>query len=173
VKRKIVIGVLVFVGVLVALVLTVCVGGAMLPADHVASGSATLAAPPQAVYDAIADFEGQTSWNKAVSKVEKLPDHEGHAVWKELTGFGPIKIERLKLDPATKTIVHQIADPDLPFGGTWTYEIAADGANTKLTITENGTVKSAPFRFLSRYVFGYTATIDAYLKALAGKFGAK
>jgi len=55
-------------------------------------------------------------------------------------------------------------EPGHPFGGTWTYEIAGDGT---LTITERGEVYSPLFRFLSRFVFGQTATIDAFLDRLS------
>ena len=38
-------------------------------------------------------------------------------------------------------------------------------------ITENGTVTNLFFRFMSRFVFGYTATIETYLVDLGTKFG--
>jgi hypothetical protein len=66
--------------------------------------------------------------------------------------------------------VTRIADPHLPFGGTWTYEVApAVGGGSTLTITENGEVYNLVFRFISRFVMGYTATIDRYLEALRKK----
>jgi hypothetical protein len=37
-------------------------------------------------------------------------------------------------------------------------------------ITEKGEVSNVLFRFMSRYVFGHTSTIDSYLTALAKKF---
>lgn len=55
----------------------------------------------------------------------------------------------------------------LPYGGTWTIDLAPEGAATRVTITENGEVYNPLFRFLSRFVFGHTATMDAYLKDLA------
>jgi hypothetical protein len=48
--------------------------------------------------------------------------------------------------------------------------VPADGA-TQVTITEKGTIPNPVFRFLSRFVFGYTATQDAYLRALGRAFG--
>ena len=66
----------------------------------------------------------------------------------------------------------RIADPDLPFGGTWTYVITPlpDGGST-LTITEHGDVSNPIYRFVSRFVIGHTATLDKYLHSLAKKFG--
>ena len=62
----------------------------------------------------------------------------------------------------------RIADPQLPFGGTWTQEIAPDAGGCVVTITENGEIYNPIFRFVSRFILGYTSSIDAYLKALHG-----
>ncbi len=66
-------------------------------------------------------------------------------------------------------LITRIADPKLPFGGTWTYEIVPAGNSCTLTITENGKVYNPLFRFVSRFLIGQTATMDGYLKALSTK----
>ncbi len=58
----------------------------------------------------------------------------------------------------------------MPFGGTWTYVLVPDVAGTRLTITEDGEVYNPLFRFLSRFVFSQTATIDTYLRHLEAAF---
>jgi hypothetical protein len=60
----------------------------------------------------------------------------------------------------------RIADPDLPFGGTWTYRLTPKGSGTRLAITEHGEVYNPLFRFVSRFVFGHTATVDRFIAAL-------
>ena len=40
-----------------------------------------------------------------------------------------------------------------------------------LRIREDGGIYNPLFRFLARFVFGYSGTIDTYLKSLAKKFG--
>ena len=65
----------------------------------------------------------------------------------------------------------QIADKKLPFGGTWTYEVSPEAGGARLRITEDGEIRNALFRFLSRFVFGYNATMDTYLRDLGRKFG--
>ena len=68
--------------------------------------------------------------------------------------------------------VTRITDPDQPFGGTWTFEIVPNGVNQSLvTITERGEIYDPLFRFMSRFVFGYTSTMDDCLAALTRKFG--
>ena len=48
---------------------------------------------------------------------------------------------------------------------------APENGGARVTITEDGEVSNAIFRFMSRYVFGHTATLDAYLISLARRFG--
>ncbi len=55
----------------------------------------------------------------------------------------------------------------LPFGGTWTYELAPAGPTaTRLTITEDGEVYSPIFRLVGRFFLGYDATLERYRDAL-------
>jgi hypothetical protein len=65
--------------------------------------------------------------------------------------------------------VNRIADPKLPFGGSWTYEVSAAGSGTELNITENGEVYNPLFRFVSRFIMGHTATIEKYQRDLAAR----
>lgn len=70
-----------------------------------------------------------------------------------------------------RRLVGRIADSKLPFGGTWTLEITPTPEGSNLRITERGWVSNSLFRFMSRFVFGYTGTLDSYLRSLAKKFG--
>jgi hypothetical protein len=84
--------------------------------------------------------------------------------------MGEISMETVEMTPPRK-LVSRIADPKLLFGGTWTFEITATAEGSTFRITENGFVTNPVFRFLSRFVFGHTGTIESYLKSLAKKFG--
>jgi hypothetical protein len=68
-------------------------------------------------------------------------------------------------------LVERIADDKLPFGGTWTYEIAPTAEGSTLRITENGFVGNPIFRFMSKFVMGQASTMETYLRSLAKKFG--
>ena len=67
----------------------------------------------------------------------------------------------------------RIADPKLPFGGTWTYEIAPTAGGSTLTITENGEVYNPIFSFMARFVFGYDGTMKTYLANLEKKLAVR
>ena len=61
--------------------------------------------------------------------------------------------------------------PNRAFGGTWTYRLVPSGPGTDLTITEDGEVYNVIFRFMSRFVFGHYATMDAFIRDLQAKAG--
>ena len=52
-----------------------------------------------------------------------------------------------------------------PVGNTY----CASGSGTRVSITERGEVYNPIFRFLSRFVFGHTGTMETYLRDLARK----
>jgi len=67
--------------------------------------------------------------------------------------------------------VVRIAEPGLPYGGVWTFEIAPAGEGAELRIHEDGEVYNVVFRFLSRFVFGYYGSIEGFLRNLGTKLG--
>jgi hypothetical protein len=63
----------------------------------------------------------------------------------------------------------RIATMNLPYSGTWAFSLRADSAYTVVRITEDGEVYNPIFlRFMSRFVFGQTSTMDT-LSSRAGK----
>ena len=158
------------IGLLVLIGIVVIVIGNFLPEQHVASKTLTLKQSPETVWQVITDFANQPKWHPDVKSVERLPDRNGHAVWQEEMSGMKIPLETLETE-APKKLVRRIASDDLGFGGDWEYIITPTiEGGCQLTVTERGKVPNPLFRFLSKYVFGQTATIEKYLKALAGKF---
>jgi uncharacterized protein YndB with AHSA1/START domain len=76
-------------------------------------------------------------------------------------------------EPPRRLVTRIDAPADAAFGGTWTYELApaADGRGTTVAVTEHGYVNNALFRAMSRFIFGYNATVNGYLRALGRRFG--
>jgi hypothetical protein len=128
-------------GVLVALLLGVFGYGKTLPVAHVATRSKRIPARPEIVWGLINDPVATKGW---------AGDTQTEAV------------ERDEPRLLVTKIVGQTA-----YGGTWTFEIAPDGHDAStVTITERGEVYNPVFRVLSRYLFGQTRSIDAYLAKL-------
>lgn len=160
-------------GSLIAIIAVIVIIGALLPRDHVAAVRARIAASPSTVWDAITDVADQPAWRKDIQRVELLPALNGHTAWREHSRNGAIAMVMDSASPPNR-LVTRIADDNLPFGGTWEYVVAADDAGASIvTITERGSVHNPVFRFMSRFVFGHTATMNAYLTALGNKFGTK
>jgi hypothetical protein len=159
------------VGLAALAIALVALVGSRLPRHHVAVRSVRLRQPVQAVWDVIADPLLGASWRGELRSVERLPDREGRLVWREIGRKGDALTLELVTDEPPRRRVVRIADPSLPFGGTWTYELAPDGDAVRVTITENGEVRNPVFRFLARFVFGHGGTIETYLRLLGARFG--
>jgi uncharacterized protein YndB with AHSA1/START domain len=162
---------LIAVGILVALVLCVVLIGYALPKHHQVVVQRSYVAKPEALFALISDVRGYPTWRTGLTKVEVLPDADGHLRWKEITkGNGPISYVMEEAVP-NRRLVARIADTNLPFGGAWTYELTPMGAEgVGLAITEDGDVYNPIFRFVSRFVMGHTATIERYLDDIEKRF---
>jgi uncharacterized protein YndB with AHSA1/START domain len=165
-----------WVGIAVAtvalLVIAMAVIGAMLPRDHVASRSATFKRSAAELYALIAEVQRAPEWRTGLKRVDLQPPGEGGRVrYVEVSRHGSVAMEIVQSVPGQR-VVTRIADESLPFGGGWTFELQpATRGGTRLTITERGEVKNILFRFMSRFIFGHTATMDAYLRDVGRRFG--
>ncbi len=155
-------GLVVVVGLMAAI-------GAMLPVRHHASRKARYKAAPEALY---AVLSGPPEWRSGLKSHGELPPENGRRRWWEEDSHGDkITFEEVDARPAERLQV-RIADKGLPFGGTWTFDIAPDGnGGSELRIAEDGEVYNAIFRFMARFLFGYHRSIETFLKDLGVKFG--
>jgi uncharacterized protein YndB with AHSA1/START domain len=161
--------ILLSVAFLVLLGGTVAVIGLLLPRDHVASTSTRIDAPPESVWQALVNVNEYPRWRPDVRSVDILST-EGALRWREHTRQGAMTFERAE-EERPRRLVSRIADETLPFGGTWTYELAPEAQGTRLTITERGYVTNPMFRFMARFVFGHHRTQEDFLRALGQRFG--
>jgi uncharacterized protein YndB with AHSA1/START domain len=165
--------ILIAVGVLVVGVLVIVVIGALLPRDHVVAMSARIAATPDRVWSALTNPAEFPSWRHDVKSVDMLAPTAHGPSWREHSTQGAITFVVDAAEPP-KRLVARIADENLPFGGSWEYVVEPDGpSSSRVTIVERGAVYNPLFRFVSRFIMGHTATIDAYLRALGKRFGAE
>jgi uncharacterized protein YndB with AHSA1/START domain len=156
-------GLLVLVGI-IALI------GSRLPKSHVASRSIHLRRSPQDVYKVVRDFDSAPQW-RADLKGVVVEEREGDPVYfREEGKHGAVNYELVEDVPAQR-MVTRIRDTNLGYAGQWTYSFVPENGGTRVTIREDGEVSNVIFRFMSRYVFGQTSTIDTYLTSLAAHFG--
>ena len=157
------------IGVVVLLIGVAALVGASLPKAHVASKSILLHRSPQDVYTVVRDFQSASQWRSDVDRIEVDVRAGGPVHFREIGKNGTVNYELAEDVPAQK-MVTRILDTDLGYSGQWTYNFTAENGGTRLTIREDGEVSNVLFRFMSRYVFGHTATIDSYLISLARHF---
>jgi hypothetical protein len=149
--------------ILLVLVCAVLLIGWRLPVEHRATRESAFPASPESIYALISRPAEYPRWRSDVKRVELLaPGADGHPQFREIGSNGAILYHIEQATPTTR-LVTRIADPKLPFGGTWTYEVIPAGASTTLRITEDGVVYNPLFRFVSRYIIGETRTMDHYL----------
>jgi hypothetical protein len=153
--------------VVVALVAIVLAIGFLLPQKHTATRTAIYRRSPSDVYAAIA---GPPDWRPDVKRWEELPPENGRKRIREFSSDGALTHEVLE-DDAPRRRVTRIAEKNLPFGGSWVYEIDPLTEGARLRITENGEIYNPVYRFVSRFFLGYSGTIEQYLTNLGKKFG--
>jgi uncharacterized protein YndB with AHSA1/START domain len=160
--------------VLAALVAIVAIAGLVglfIPKQHEAWRLMTFRATPDKVFAVVSDFAKYAEWRTGVTRIDVTPAGGGvGAVVTEHGPDGPMPYRIELIQPLSK-IVTRIADPDLPFGGTWTYEITPNDSGSDLVITENGEIYNPFFRLLGKIFFSPTDTIDAYMADLKRRLG--
>ena len=161
---KIVLSVFGTLGLLVSVVVVI---GLLLPTRHVASRSALIQADPERLFALIS---GSQAWRPEIKSCE-LIQKDGRHFQRETSRHGKTVLYELQGNRPPLAIERRIATENLPYGGKWSFTLEPVDGGTKVRITEDGEVYNPVFRFVSRFVMGQTATLDAYLKALGKAVG--
>jgi uncharacterized membrane protein len=168
--KTLIVIIVVVVAAVVLLAAVVALVGSRLPKEHSASRSIFLHQSPKQVYDVVRDFSNAPSWRSDVKSIEVQNQSDGKVHFRENGAHGTVNYEVAEDVPGQR-MVTRIIDTDLGYSGKWTYLFTSENGGTRVRITEDGEVSNVFFRFMLRYVFGYTATSDSYLKSLAKRFG--
>ena len=153
------------VGLLGVAVAGLAIYGSTQPRDHVASITVQLDRPPAEIFAIVEDVGSYPCWRTGVSKVDVVSNDplrfveyiDGEGVTYEVA-------ERIK----GRKLVSRIADEDLPYGGTWTYELSESDSGTALTITERGFVDGLVMRGMASLLMDPRASIAQYQTDLQG-----
>ena len=134
--------------VVILILLILLVVGMFLPVGHEASRSAEVNKPPDVVFALLSDIDNYRSW------------------W----DGADVKSEVVESVPPARIVTKIVGETQ--FGGTWTIEITPIPTGSRVTITERGEIYNVVFRALSKFVFGYTSTMDSCLAAMKAKLAA-
>ena len=162
------VAIVVAIGVVVGVVALL---GNQMPIGHVASRYAVINAPIDVVFSTITEFQAAASWRELKGVTVTKDSATGKTKVREESRTGPVTMQVEQLIPPRR-LVMRIVD-ESAFGGVWVYALEPQANATRITITEHGEVYNPVFRFVARYIIGYTGTIDDYLRSLGRKFGAE
>jgi hypothetical protein len=148
--------------------------GCLLPRTHSLTRSINLKQNAHAVWASITAFERIPGWWPPCVMVERLPDTDGHATYREtflLAGRRqPIDLEVLE-SVADSRLVTRIVKAGGPFRGRWVYELAPVSAGCKLTLTSSSGIGNPFVRAMSRIAVNRARVVESYLVCLGAKFG--
>ena len=160
---KVFLAIFVVLGVLAGIVIWL---GGRLPERHRIAVAMRLRQSPEALFDTIADIKSAGSWRDGMtSSVLVDPATDGAQRFRQTDGNGTITY-RIEESERPQRFVTRIDDQSLPFGGTWTISIRANGEVAEVEVVEDGEVRSGLFRFFARYVFGHYRSAESYLRQL-------
>lgn len=145
--------------------------GAFVPRDHVAGSSIVLRQPPDTVWRVVRDQDGIPQWWPAMRTSVHRVGPDGKDRWDQSLSGNKMTFVIEADEPPRRLVTRIEPAPGAPFGGSWTFAIAPDGAGSRVTVTERGWIANPVFRFLARFVFGYHRTQESYLQALGKRFG--
>ncbi len=155
---------------LVVLAAGVYAYGMSLPKEHTASSRIQLTASRDSVWAVLRACGDYPKWDPDFKSVTKGERRNGHEVWVEDFGGMSMTIELTDVRAPSLMVTEIVADEKASWGGTWTYQVAAAGAGTEVTITEDGWLKPPLFRVMMK-MMGAHSNIDGVLKHLGARFG--
>lgn len=156
-------------GVFVAVVAALVMGGLATPRAHVVSRTVTVNAPRDAVWRTVRSVYAYAEWRPELTESEMSVGDDGEE-WRESTRTRAIRFG-VTVDEPPHRFGARILDDDIPFSGEWLWELQPVGNATRVTLTERGEIGNPIFRFIAAHMTGHTRTIDGVLAALAVRVG--
>jgi hypothetical protein len=158
---------LVALAVLLALFVLVTLVGAGMEAEHVAHGSRLFGAPPERVWSALLSIRQLPLDRSDLRNIESASEKDRVPESIEVMG-SPVKIEAPTQRPPAELVVTTV-ERDLPFSGTWTFQLAPEVNGTRLTIVEAATIRSRPLRFFVKTILGEDVLMEGIFRAVKRK----
>ena len=146
----------------------VFVRGNMFDEEHRVQVRVRFVRPLNEVWKTLSDIKAQTDWNKSLDSVTL--ESENPEIWAENYSGRVLRMETVER-VENQRLVRRLVGDDLPFGGTWTYELKNLGGETLLTLTEEGHIKNPMFRFRAHSVCGLNSSLKAAVEALETRLG--
>lgn len=148
------------------------IGGLFVAKGHRLSRSVAYRVPPDQLWAIVTNWEERPSWRPSVEAIERLPDRDGHPVWREKRRMGGMLTSMVVTQAAIhRRLVTEIID-ETAFSGRWAWEVAPspDGGSV-LTITETATIRNPVFRAVGAWFLDLHSTMDGVHRDLRRQLG--
>ena len=143
--------------------------GRSLPEKH----SSRISIVRPAVWAVITDYAKMPAWWPEVKGIRMETRPHGEVwTWNKDAHDQEIAF-RTKEEQAPARLVREIVGDDLPFGGTWTFELAEEGGRTRLTLIEDGFIKPPLFRAIAQHFIGLDKTVKSFAAHLEKRVATK
>ena len=142
--------------------------GSALPASNEASRATRLEVSRQAVYDVLNAPGNYADWRTDVQRVELLDADR----FREYSGEEAVTFKIVERFEPTRLVI-AVDDPDVPFSGTWTFELQPEGAQgefSRIRITERSEVAHPIYRLMARVMITPGEELEQYLHYLGRRF---
>jgi uncharacterized protein YndB with AHSA1/START domain len=153
---------------IVLVALSVNLVGLFIPVNHQSSVSVILDADQKKVWTVITDYQSLPSWWSTVKSIEKQ-EKDGKELWINTDQHGQKVAFYTTEEEAPNKLVRTMLSDNLPFGGSWTYELVTQDGKTHLTITEKGFIRSAFIRTIAKLFMNDQETMQSYVTSLQKK----
>src|SRR5258706_13391966 len=127
--------------------------GVFVSRDHRATSTISLRQSPDSVWKVVRDLGGIVAWFPAMQQSERLPDRDGHEVWRQkMSGFD-VPIIVLESSPPRKLVTQIDPTAGGAVGGAGAHELAAGATGTKIKVTQAGWVIKPLFPLMLSLLF--------------------
>lgn len=138
---------------LAGLVLATGLGGFLLPAERITTGTATIPRSPESVWRVLTDLDGMPLWRSDVVALERLPDQEGKTAWREV-GRRESRVVEFAVTEPPRRLVMQWDGPGRPGTLVRSLELQGTREGTRVTVTDRRIVANPLLRLLGRLAPG-------------------
>ncbi len=157
--KTLLISVAILVGLLLLAGIVLYLIGRAQPERHTARIVFTLPKSRATVWAALTDYAAMPKWWPAVKSIRLETRPNGEIVTWNTDSHGKEIGFLTKLEQSPTRLVREIVGDELPFGGTWTYELAEENGATRVTLAEDGFIKPALFRGMAKLFMKPDATM--------------
>lgn len=136
---------------------------ANLSKNHHVEAEAVYDRPADMVWQVMTDYASMPTWSPTISKAESLGVKDGKPAWHLEMKDGHFIDVSIDESAPHKLFRTTVLDTDTPYSGSWTLSLSAAGNKTAVKLTQEGTIKSPFWRFVTHYITGEDTAIKQTL----------